>query len=90
MMKPVRFIENETGEEVLISTPFAWGDYPKTSLIEYPSGAVFALPDSEVSRHFTMVRPQEVFVTAFGGSLFERPTKQQRALEAASAQTVSG
>ena len=90
MMKPVRFIENETGIEVLVSTPFAWGNSAKTSIVEYPSGAQFTLPDSEVSTHFTMVRPQEVFVSAFGGSQFERPTKQQRALEEASAHVVSG
>jgi len=82
MMKPVRFTENETGTEVLISTPFAWGDYTKVSIITYPSGRTYALPDSEVSRHFTMVTPQEVFIEAFG-AIDDRPTQLQRALEEA-------
>ena len=75
MMRPVRFTENETGTEVLISTPFAWGDYTKVSIIEYPSGRVYTLPDSEVSKHFTMVVLQEVFIEAFG-VVDERLTKQ--------------
>jgi hypothetical protein len=80
MMRPVRFTENETGIEVLIKTPFAWGDSEKTSWITYPSGREFSIPDRLVSRHFTVVLPQEVFIEAFG-AVDERPTKLQRALE---------
>ena len=80
MMKPVRFIEKETGTEVLVSTPLTWGDEEKVSIVRYPNGAEYHILDRKVSTHFEMVRPQEVFITAFGTN--ERPTKHQRALDA--------
>jgi hypothetical protein len=88
MMKPTRFTENETGIEVLVSTPFAWGDYEKVSLITYPSGRTYAMPDRELSKLFTMVIPQEVFLEAYGG-VDERPTKQQRRLLSADTQVLA-
>jgi hypothetical protein len=46
-------------------------------VVQYPSGRRFALPEREFNKHFTIITPQEVFMTAFGG-VDDRPTDKQR------------
>lgn len=77
MSSTARFIENETGTEVLVETVFAWEPHPLTCVVQYPSGRRYSLPESELSKHFTIVSPQEIFVQAYGG-VDDRPTKKQR------------
>lgn len=71
-----KFIENETGTEVDVVTFFHWEGYDRISSVRYPSGRTYALPDSELIKYFTIVRPQEVFVEAYGG-VDDRPTADQ-------------
>ena len=80
MSSTARFIENETGTEVLVETVFAWEPHPLQCVVTYPSGRRYALPETELRRHFSIVTPQEVFVTAYGG-IDDRPTKEQRERE---------
>lgn len=81
MSQPIRFTENETGQEVLVSTTFVWGDEgARQSTVLYPSGRAYALTDAQLALHFTIVSPQEIFVSAFGG-VDSRPTKFQKHLE---------
>jgi len=80
MMKPTKYIEIATGEEVRISTVFKWGGYDTVSLIEYSSGRVYGMPDKEISKYFELVRPCEIEVIGFGG-VHDRPLPEQAALE---------
>lgn len=77
MSSTARFTENETGLEVSVETVFAWEPHPLTCIVTYPSGRKYSLPDSELSKHFTIVTPQEIFMHAYGG-LDDRPTPKQR------------
>jgi hypothetical protein len=77
MMKPSRFTENETGIEVLVECPFAWEPYEKYLIVQYPSGRRYALPEGAFARLFTIVRPQNIEICAFGG-VDDRPTGKQR------------
>lgn len=76
---PTKFVENETGIEVEVVSFFHWEGYERICSITYPSGRAYAMPDAEMIKYFTIVRPQEVFMEAFGG-IDERPTKEQAAL----------
>lgn len=76
MSSVARFTENETGIEVSVETVFAWVPFPMQCIVTYPSGRKYALPETELRKHFAIVTPQEVFVKAFG--LDDRPTEQQR------------
>lgn len=76
MSSTARFTERETGVEVSVETVFAWKPYPQTSVITYPSGRKFAMPSDDLGKHFDIVSPQEIFMTAYGG-VDERPTKKQ-------------
>lgn len=78
MMLNTRFVEKETGVEVLVSTPQEWEGYPVTSLVTYPDGMVYAIPDKDISLYFEIVRPQEVRIVASGGTPLARPTQRQR------------
>lgn len=77
MSSTARFTENETGLEVSVETVFAWEPHPLTCIVTYPSGRKYSLPDSELSKHFTIVTPQEIFMNAYGG-VDDRPTSKQR------------
>ena len=85
-MSHARFIENETGLEVDVETVFSWEhEDARMSIVTYPSavdgqpGRRFYVPASELARHFTIVTPQEIFITGYGGH-FDRPTPKQKAL----------
>lgn len=77
MSSKARFIEIETGTEVVVETVFAWDPHPLTCIVQYPSGRRYSLPESELNKHFAIVTPQEVFLTAYGG-VDDRPTPKQR------------
>lgn len=77
MSSTAKFTENETGTVVSVETVFAWEPFPLQCVVTYPSGRKYALPETEMRKHFSIVTPQEVFVTAFGG-VDDRPTKKQR------------
>lgn len=79
MSSTARFTENETGTEVSVETVFAWEPHPLTCVVTYPSGRKYSIPEVELRKHFSIVTPQEVFVTAFGG-VDDRPTETQRKL----------
>ena len=81
MMKPSRFTENETGIEVSVEGVFGWPPLcHAVMIVTYPSGRRFAVPERAFALHFSIVTPQEVFISAFGG-VDERPTAQQRAAQ---------
>jgi len=77
----VRFTENETGAEVVIEAFHTWEPYEKLASITYPSGRRYAMPERELGRYFTIVSPQDISITAFGG-LDDRPTQRQADLTA--------
>lgn len=80
MQLNTRYIEKETGLEVLLSVPQQWEGYPVVALITYPDGQVYSISDADVGLYFEIVRPQEVRIMAAGGPPFSRPTAHQRAL----------
>lgn len=80
MQLNTRYIEKETGLEVLLSVPQQWEGYPTIALITYPDGQVYAIPDADVNLYFEIVRPQEVRIVAAGGPPFGRPLPRQSAL----------
>jgi hypothetical protein len=80
MMLNTRFVERDTGVEVLVSTPQQWEGYEVVSLVTYPDGMVYALPDKDISLYFEIVRPQEVRIVAAGATASSRPTAAQRSL----------
>lgn len=80
MQLNTRYIEKETGIEVLLSVPQQWEGYPLVALITYPDGQVYALPDADVGLYFEIVRPQAVRIVASGGPPFSRPSPRQNAL----------
>jgi hypothetical protein len=77
MSSVAKFTENETGIVVDVETVFRWEPHALTCVITYPSGRKYALPESELNKHFSIVTPQEVFMRAFGG-VDDRPTPKQR------------
>lgn len=80
MINTARYIENETGTEVLVEDFHPWEPHERYVAVRYPSGRSYALPWATLWKHFTIVSPQEVFVTAFGG-IDDRPTAKQRELQ---------
>jgi hypothetical protein len=85
-MSHARFIENETGLEVDIETVFCWHDEEaRQSIVTYPEahpgqpGRRFAISQADLTLHFTIVTPQEIFISGYGGH-FDRPTKKQKEL----------
>lgn len=87
-MSFVRFTENETGLDVEVETVFCWHhEEARQSIVTYPAaihgqpGRRFAISQEELARHFTIVSPQEIFITGYGGH-FDRPTKKQKELAA--------
>ena len=75
-----RFIETETGTEVLVDGVFGWAPLDHAVMVvTYPSGRRFAVAEREFARHFTIVTPQEIFFEAYG--IGDRPTPKQRALQ---------
>jgi hypothetical protein len=78
-MSKVRLLEKETGIEVLAEAHCEWPPYPRYTVINYPSGRSYALPDAEVEKFFDMIRPQEIALIGFG-AVDDRPTETQRKL----------
>lgn len=79
-MNGARFTENETGQEVTVDGVFGWPPLGHAVMIvAYPSGRKFAVCEHEFALHFTIVSPQEVFISAFG--IDDRPTKKQIELQ---------
>lgn len=76
MSSVARFIENETGKEVSVETVHAWDPFPMQCVVTYPSGRKYALPETELRLHFSIVTPQEVFLVAIAND--DRPTAKQR------------
>jgi hypothetical protein len=79
-MIAARFIENETQEPVTVDCVFTWGSEERCCVVTYSSGKRYALPEPVFSRHFSIVSPQEIFITAIGG-IHDRPTKEQAKAE---------
>lgn len=76
-MIAARFIENATQEPVTVDCVETWGSEERTCIVTYVSGRKYALRASELGQLFSIVSPQEVFVTAFGG-FHDRPLPSQR------------
>jgi hypothetical protein len=77
---PIRFTENETGEEVLVTGHFVWGnENARLHAVEYPTGRTYIVTEPQLNLHFTIVSPQEVFLAAYG--VTDRPLAAQRARE---------
>jgi hypothetical protein len=77
-MSHARFTENETGIEVDVETVFSWlGEEQRHSVVTYPSGRRYFVPEPDLARHFSIVTPQEIYITGFGG-VDDRPTKKQK------------
>lgn len=88
-MSSARFTENETGIEVSVETVFSWCDeHARESIVSYPAPDAGVPPrkyyvtQEQLARHFTIVTPQEIFITGYGGH-HDRPTKKQRELDEA-------
>lgn len=85
-MSHARFIERETGLEVDVETVFSWdSELARVSIVSYPGvegqpGRRYAVSQEQLNRHFAIVTPQEIFLSAYGGH-FDRPTTKQRELE---------
>lgn len=71
-----RFIENETGTQVLVDAVGSWDSEEATLIVTYPSGRKYAVGSADFGKHFAIISPQEVFVDAI--ALDDRPTKKQR------------
>ncbi len=86
MSRTVRFTENETGIEVDVEVFETWGPLNRLASVAYPAAIPggprrkYGLPEAEIAKYFTIVSPQEVFLTAFGG-VYDRPTKKQSELK---------
>lgn len=77
-----KFIENETLLQVTVHTPVMWaGLQPQMHVVLYPSGRTFAVTEELLNLHFTIVRPQEVVITAHGADGTDRPTSKQLDVE---------
>lgn len=79
-MNDAKYIENETQTPVLVSSAYGWAPLGVVMIVTYPSGHRYAVRDADFKTHFTVVTPQEIFVT---GS-FEhvaRPTTKQLELQ---------
>jgi hypothetical protein len=81
-MTTATFIENETGLEVEVTTLFVWEPYPQQCAVRFPSGRTYALPASDILRHFSIKTPQEVFIRQAFGAVDDRPTADQRVVHA--------
>lgn len=78
-MSHARFTENETGLEVDVEAVFSWrGENEREMIVTYPTGRRYFIPGDELARHFTVVTPQEIFITGYGGRGDDRPTAKQR------------
>lgn len=79
-MESVRYIENETQLEVLVSSSYGWPPLGVIMTVTYPSGHRYAIRQHQFELHFTIITPQEVFVS--GNNSFDgRPTEKQLALQ---------
>lgn len=79
-----RYIENETGIEVLLDgDTFQWGVHPPQHfVVRYPDGRVYITPIEAVMRHFTLVTPQTIEIGKVIPGGIDRPTQEQRELDA--------
>lgn len=79
-MNLVRYIENETQLEVAVSSAYGWPPLGVIMVITYPDGHRFAARLEDFNKHFTVISPQEIFVT--GNNTFAgRPTEKQIELQ---------
>jgi len=80
-MSHARFTENETGLEVDVETVFSWtGENDRVSIVTYPTGRRYFIPAADLAMHFSIVTPQEIFITGYGGRGDDRPTAKQQEL----------
>lgn len=79
-MNDVKYIENETQLPVLVSSSYGWAPLGDTFIVTYPSGHRYAVRDADFKKHFTVVTPQEIFVTGSFENV-ARPTAKQRELQ---------
>lgn len=70
------FTENETGQIVEVETFHLWAPLERMHSVRYSSGRKYGVSEAVLSQHFSIVSPQEVFFTAFGG-VDDRPTPKQ-------------
>jgi hypothetical protein len=81
-MSHARFKENETGLEIDVETVFSWeNEDARVSIVTYPSGRRYHITQPELARHFSIVTPQEIFMTGYGG-VDDRPTRKQKEMSA--------
>lgn len=77
-----KFVENETLLQVTVHTPVMWsGLRPQMHVVSYPNGRTFAVTEDLLNLHFTIVRPQEIVLTAHGADGTDRPTRKQMEAE---------
>lgn len=79
-MNDVKYIENETQIPVLVSSAYGWPPLGVIMTVTYPSGHRYSARKEDFEQHFSIVTPQEIFVSGNNG--FEgRPTERQLALQ---------
>lgn len=79
-MDNVKYIENETQLPVLVSSSYGWPPLGVIMCVTYATGHRYAVRQEEFEKHFTVVQPQEIFVS--GNNMFDgRPTAQQLGLQ---------
>lgn len=77
-----KFLENESLLQVTVHTPVMWaGLRPQMHVVLYPNGRSYALTEELLNLHFTIMRPQEVVITAHGADGTDRPTQKQMEIE---------
>lgn len=83
MTNGTRYTENATGIEVTLDATFEWGVHPPQHfIVRYPDGRAFVTPLSVIRRHFTIVTPQNIDIGRVWSGDINRPTKEQRELDA--------
>lgn len=93
-MMRARFVENETGVEVVAELVYAWGeDGPRAVIVDFPElsqgvpGRRYGILRETFDRHFSMCPNQVIEARAIGNDWQQRPTKLQRELDEAAQQT---
>jgi hypothetical protein len=81
MITDSKYTENATGEAVTVSTAWCWSDDSQLAIVTYAGGRRYALSYKQLEQHFSLVLPQEIAFQSFGTHT-DRPTQQQRELEA--------
>lgn len=79
-MNGARFIENETQTEVSVDSAYGWAPLGIVMIVTYPTGHRYAVRNEDFVKHFTVVSPQEIFVTGSTEHI-ARPTDKQQELQ---------